>query len=70
MKLVYMLARLIVIAAAINLGLWGFFQMDLIVSIAGGNDTSTARFIYSVIGICGLISVNRYRSALFQSKAK
>jgi uncharacterized membrane protein YuzA (DUF378 family) len=70
MKLVLMLARLIVIAAAINLGIWGVFQTDLIVTISGGNDTSMARFIYSVIGICGLISINRYRSTLFKSGSK
>ena len=70
MKLVYMLARLIVILAAINAGLYGFFDMDLIVSLAGGSDTSMAKFIYSVIGVCGLISVNRYRTRLFEMSKK
>jgi uncharacterized membrane protein YuzA (DUF378 family) len=57
MKLVKMLTRFLVVLGAINWGLWGFFQFDLVAYIFGGNTMMSARLIYSLIGIAGVLSV-------------
>ncbi len=54
MKLVSGLALVLVLVGAINWGLWGFFQFDLIAWIAKGNTTGFARLLYSVVGLAGV----------------
>lgn len=54
MKCVSMLALVLVIVGALNWGLWGFFQFDLVAWICGGNTTGLSRLIYSVVGLAGL----------------
>jgi hypothetical protein len=57
MKFLGMVVRLLVIIGALNWGLWGFFQFDLVAFVFGGNSTMLARLVYSVVGICGVISL-------------
>jgi uncharacterized protein len=57
MKLVSMLVRLLVVVGALNWGLWGFFQFDLVAFIFGGNATMMARLVYALVGIAGVMSV-------------
>ena len=57
MKILDTIALLLVIIGAINRGLIGFFQFDLVAAIFG--DMSTfSRIIYSLIGIAGLYSIS------------
>jgi len=51
------LATLLVIAGALNWGLWGFFQFDFVAWIAHGNTNALARFIYAIIGLAGVWSI-------------
>jgi hypothetical protein len=57
MKLINMLVRLLVVVGAINWGLVGFFQFDLVASIFGGSTTMLARVIYAAVGIAGVLSL-------------
>jgi uncharacterized protein len=58
MRLVRFIALLLVIIGAINWGLWGFFQYDLIADIFGGPSTAIARLVYALIGLSGLYSIS------------
>jgi uncharacterized protein len=51
------IALFLTIIGAINWGLIGFFQFDLVAAIFGGQDSWLARVIYSLIGIAGLINL-------------
>lgn len=44
----------LVIIGAINWGLIGFFQFDLVAAIFGGQDSALARIIYGLVGLSGL----------------
>lgn len=57
MKCVSKLALVLVVLGAINWGLWGFFQFDLVAWLCKGNTTGMARLIYSIVGLSGLWSL-------------
>lgn len=44
------------IIGAINWGLIGFFDFNLVSAIFG-NMTALERIVYSIVGICGLINI-------------
>lgn len=48
------IALTLVIIGAINWGLIGFFQFDLVAAIFGGQDSALARVVYSLVGLSGL----------------
>ncbi|MEG0296652.1 MAG: DUF378 domain-containing protein [Clostridium sp.] len=56
MKALDITALILVIIGAINWGLIGFFQFDLVASIFG-DMTMFSRVIYSLVGISGLYSL-------------
>lgn len=45
---------ILVIIGAINWGLIGFFQFDLVAAIFGGQDAVVSRIIYALVGLAGL----------------
>ena len=47
-------AMILVIIGAINWGLIGFFQFDLVAAIFGGQDAVVSRIIYALVGLAGL----------------
>lgn len=53
-------ALTLVIIGAINWGLVGFFQFDLIATIFGGMDSWISRIIYALVGIAGLYTLSLY----------
>jgi len=57
MKLLSIIATVLVVIGALNWGLWGFFQFDLVAWIAHGNTNGFARFIYAIIGLAGVWSI-------------
>ena len=52
-------ALTVVIIGAINWGLIGFFQLDLVAWIFG-NLSWLSRIIYALVGICGLYMLSFY----------
>lgn len=53
-------ALTLVIIGAINWGLIGFFNFDLIGSIFGGTTSLISRIIFAIVGIAGLYSLTLY----------
>ncbi len=54
MKCLTVVAFILVIIGALNWGLWGFFQFDLVAWLFNGNTTWLSRLIYAIIGLAGL----------------
>lgn len=52
------LSLALVIIGAINWGLVGLFQFDLVAFLFGGQASMLSRIIYSVIGAAGLWSIS------------
>jgi uncharacterized membrane protein YuzA (DUF378 family) len=50
-------ALTLTIIGAINWGLIGVFQFDLVASLFGGMATTLSRIIYALIGLAGLINI-------------
>ncbi|MDD3225032.1 MAG: DUF378 domain-containing protein [Clostridium sp.] len=51
------IALVLVVIGAVNWGLIGFFQFDLVASIFGTMSMVT-RIIYAAVGICGLYAIS------------
>lgn len=58
MKALDIVALILVVIGAINWGLIGFFQFDLVASIFGGNMSTFSRVIYALVGIAGLYAIS------------
>ncbi len=54
MNTISRIALALVIIGAINWGLIGFFQFDLVAAIFGGQDSVISRIIYALVGLGGL----------------
>ena len=50
------LALCVLIIGAVNWGLIGFFQFDLIAGVFGGQDSWFSRILYAIVGIAGIYS--------------
>ncbi len=50
-------ALVLVVIGALNWGLWGFFQFDLVAWLCGGNTSMLSRFVYAIVGLAGLFSI-------------
>ncbi|MDT8716339.1 DUF378 domain-containing protein [Clostridium sp. 19966] len=57
MKTLDAIALLLVVIGAVNWGLIGFFQFNL-VSALFGDMTTLSRIIYALVGIAGLYSIS------------
>ena len=55
------LSLLLVIIGAINWGLVGLFQFDLVAFIFGGQAALISRVLYTIIGAAGVWSPDAYR---------
>lgn len=53
-------ALALIVIGAINWGLIGFFQFDLVAALFGGMASWISRIIYAVIGIAGLYSLTLF----------
>ncbi len=49
---------LLVVIGAINWGLWGFFQYDLVASLLGGQSAPLARIVYALVGVAGVWAIS------------
>jgi len=50
----------LMIIGAINWGLIGFFQLDLVAMVFGGTGGWLTRIIYAAVGLAGLYSLSLY----------
>lgn len=60
MNTIRILAYILVIIGAINWGLVGFFNFDLVAAIFG-EMSLVARIVYSLVGLSGLLLLITYR---------
>jgi len=51
------LVLILVIIGALNWGLIGFFQYDLVAAIFGGQVSAFSRIIYALVGIAGIYAI-------------
>lgn len=54
------IAHILIVIGALNWGLWGFFEFDLVSWIFGGNTTVGAKVIYDLVGIAGLVGLTYF----------
>ncbi len=59
-------ALVLVIIGAINWGLIGLFQFDLVATLFGGQSAALSRIVYGLVGIAGLYSI----SLLFRERER
>src|SRR5699024_8554304 len=57
MDTVRRIALVLVIIGALNWGLIGFFQFDLVATIFGGQASALSRIVYALVGLSGLFSL-------------
>lgn len=48
---------LLVVLGALNWGLWGFFQFDVVAWAFHGNTAVISRIIYAIIGLAGIMNL-------------
>ena len=58
MKTLDYIALILVLIGAINWGLVGFFNFDLVAALFGGVNTAFSRVIYAIVGIAGLYAIS------------
>ena len=64
MAIIQRIALVLTIIGAINWGLIGFFECDLVAYLFGGQTAIISRVIYGLVGIAGLINI----ALLFSSR--
>ncbi len=69
MKALNILAAVLVTVGALNWGLVGLFQFDLVAALFGGQSGGIARIVYSLVGIAGVLSILRMKSLSARSAA-
>ena len=52
------LSRILLIIGAVNWGLIGIFQFDVVAAIFGGMSTVVARIIYTLVGLAGIWGIS------------
>lgn len=57
MRTLKIIALLLVIVGAINWGLIGLFDFNLVALIFGGDESTLTKVIYILVGISGLLSI-------------
>ena len=61
MRALYNIMLTLVIIGAINWGILGLFEMDLIGSTFGGMTSVISRIIFVLVGLCGIGAIALYR---------
>jgi uncharacterized membrane protein YuzA (DUF378 family) len=57
MKLINVLTLLLVIVGALNWGLVGLFQFDLVAALFGGPQAALSRIVYTLVGVSGMYQI-------------
>ena len=67
MRTVNIVTILLVSIGAVNWGLVGFFQFDLVAAMFGGQGAALSRIVYGLVGLAGLYQLVPLMSALSSS---
>ncbi len=59
-KIVDLVALTLVIIGALNWGLIGFFQFDLVAALFGGMDATFSRVVYGLVGLGAIYCLTLY----------
>ena len=54
MKVINIATLILVIVGAVNWGLMGLFQFDLVATLFGGPQSALSRIVYILVGVAGL----------------
>ena len=57
MSLIQRIALILTVIGAINWGLIGLFDFNVVALIFGGIDSLFTKIIYIIVGICGIINI-------------
>ena len=57
MKILQKVCLTLTIIGAINWGMVGIFQIDLVATLFNGSDSMISRIIYTIIALAGLINI-------------
>jgi uncharacterized membrane protein YuzA (DUF378 family) len=68
MRPLHWIALLLVIVGAVNWGLVGFFQFDLVAALFGGQSATLSRVVYALVGVSGVV-VAAMSAALANSRS-
>lgn len=60
MKTLQRIALILTIIGALNWGLVGLFEFDLVATIFGSSDNMIAKLIYILIAIAGMINIGLF----------
>ncbi len=60
MRIIHWIALALVIIGALNWGMWGFFQIDVVSWIFKGPSTAWSRVIFSLVGLAGLWCISLF----------
>jgi len=60
MKILQRIALILTIIGALNWGLVGLFEFDLVATVFGSSDNMIAKIIYILIAIAGLINIGLF----------
>ena len=63
-------ALLLMIVGALNWGLWGIFQFDLVAALFGGNSSPLSRIVYSLVGLAGVIGLTLFGLLLGRTRER
>lgn len=68
MKTLQTIALVVVIIGALNWGLIGLFDFDLVATLFGGMDALGSKVVYILVGISGIISIKTLAELLSEMK--
>lgn len=54
MKAISVISLILILIGALNWGLWGFFQFDIVAYLFGGDSSWLSRLVYAIIGLAGV----------------
>jgi uncharacterized membrane protein YuzA (DUF378 family) len=53
-------ALALIVVGALNWGLWGAFQFDLVAALFGGNTSVLSRIVYCLVGLAALYGLTLF----------
>lgn len=62
MRMVRFIVLLLILLGAVNWGLWGAFEYDVIQDILGAEHARWSRFFYIIIGLAGIYGISFFFS--------
>lgn len=68
MKTLQRIALVLTIIGALNWGMVGLFNFDIVQTVFGGNDTMLDRIIYVLIALAGIINIGLFFDDLDEKK--